>query len=128
MKNETDFKRWVKDHKPSDVWWWNLPTQAGRAGIKLPFDSICCVRGMCVGIEFKWNRFVPKAHQALALGQVDHAGGLGLLLCGFLSEEEAPIQVQIYPYPYTDRSYKRIALENVWKTIVANVAKKALTG
>lgn len=124
MKNETQLKRWVKDNKPSHVWWWNLPTQAGRAGITLPFDSECCVNGMFVAIEFKWERFTIKAHQALELGSVEHAGGLGLLICGFTSENGAPVQVRIYRYPYTEKSYKLIRLEHLWPKILEMVANR----
>lgn len=128
MKNETDFKRWVKEHKPDHVWWWNLPTQAGRAGITLPFDSECCVNGIFVAIEFKWERMDIKAHQALELGKVEHAGGLGLLICGYRSQDGAPVRARFVPYPYTDRCYEWVPLEKVWSTILAKVAKKALTG
>ncbi len=129
MKNETAFKKWVKENRPNNVWWWNIPTQAGRAGIQLPFDSICCVYGMCVAIEFKWQRWDIKAHQALALGTVEHAGGLGLLVCGFTSENGSPIKVKVITYPFLEskRKNERITLGQVWPHILEKVERRLLT-
>jgi hypothetical protein len=84
MKPETRFVNSIKDCKPSGAWWYNIPTQAGKAGISLPYDCQAVWMGNFFAFEFKWSTGYQGArpHQLAALADVNHAGGHGLLVCG----------------------------------------------
>jgi len=83
-KPETLFVEKIFKLRPERAWWYNIPTQAGKAGISLPFDCICLLDHQMFALEFKYEAgyLGAKPHQLANLADINRAGGIGLLVDG----------------------------------------------
>lgn len=81
-QQETLFRERLLEEKPSGIYHYKLPTQAGHGGLKLPFDSVLCCKGIGIAIEWKWEEGKASPHQIIELSLWAKAGGLALLVTG----------------------------------------------
>lgn len=77
-KLERDVKRGIKVYLASIGAYQFMPVQTGYGARSL--DILCCIRGRFVGIECKRSGVMtPRPHQALAMAEINKAGGLAFI-------------------------------------------------
>ena len=111
---EDQMKHRLKGLKPNDVYWYTIPTQIGRFGLKPPFDVSCCVAGWHVALELKWMKGWKglEPHQLIAIGEVNHAGGYGLCVDGRVGGD-----IRVYDVSDLGTEYWETTVDEFWSDL-----------